>query len=152
MSLTRITVTLIAGGIMTWNYSGNPGASSLDEIRFLIGDTDSSSQLLSDEEINYLFAAYGDAYAAAIACVVSLIAQASRAVEESKTVGNLSLTVRTGARLQQWITLKKTLESEQFRRSPAAPAVNPNAILPTHVGVVEGEGTDYVVGQMDNVT
>ena len=137
---------------MTWNYSGNPGASSLDEIRFLIGDTDSNNQLLSDEEINYLFTAYGDAYAAAVASVVSLIAQASRSVEESKKVGDLSLTVKTGARLQQWITLKQTLESERFRRYPAAPVVNPNAILPTHIGVVEGEGTDYVVGQMDNIT
>jgi hypothetical protein len=137
---------------MTWSYSGNPGASSLDEIRFLIGDTDTSSQLLSNEEITYLLNAYLDPYAAAVACVVSLIAQASRSVEESKKVGDLSLSVKTGARLQQWITLKQTLESERFRRFPAAPVVNPNAILPTHIGIVEGEGTDYVVGQMDNLT
>ena len=137
---------------MTWSYSGNPGASSLDEIRFLIGDTDSSSELLSNEEIDYLSVAYGDPYGAAVACVVALIAQASRSVEESKKVGDLSLTVKTGARLQQWMMLKQTLESERFRRFPAAPVANPNALLPTHIGVVEGEGTDYVVGQMDNIT
>ena len=137
---------------MAFSYSGNPGASSLDEIRFLIGDTDTSSQLLSNEEITYLLNAYLDPYAAAVACVVSLIAQASRSVEESKKVGDLSLSVKTGARLQQWITLKQTLESERFRRFPAAPVVNPNAIRPTHIGIVEGEGTDYVVGQMDNLT
>lgn len=137
---------------MAWSYSGNPGASNLDEVRFLIADTDSTSQLLSNEEINYLLTAYGDAYAAAVASVVALIAKASRTVEESKKVGDLSLSLKTGARLQQWLTLKKTLEYERFRRYPAAPAVNPNAILPTHIGIVEGEGTDYVVGQMDNVT
>jgi hypothetical protein len=137
---------------MAWTYSGNPGSSNLDEVRFLIGDTDSTSQLLSNEEINYLLGAYGEAYAAAVACVVALIAQASRTVEESKKVGDLSLSIKSGARLQQWITLKATLESERFRRYPAAPVVNPNAILPTHIGIVEGEGTDYVVGQMDNVT
>jgi hypothetical protein len=137
---------------MTWSYSGNPGASNLDEVRFLIGDTDTSSQLLSNEEITYLLNAYLNSYAAAVACVVSLIAQASRSVEESKKVGDLSLSIKSGARLQQWIALKQTLESERFRRFPAAPVVNANALLPTAERVVEGEGTDYVVGQMDNTT
>jgi hypothetical protein len=137
---------------MAWTYSGNPGASTLDEIRFLIGDTDSTDQLLSNEEINYLFGVYQDAYAAAVASVVALISKASRTVEESKKVGDLSLSVKSGARLQQWIVLKQTLEYERFRRFPAAPVINPNAIVPTDIGLIEGEGTDYVVGQMDNRT
>jgi hypothetical protein len=137
---------------MTWSYSGNPASSSLDEIRFLIQDTDTTDQLLSNEEINYLSGAYGDPYSAAVACVVALIAQASRSIEESKTVGDLSLSRKYGARVDQWITLRKMLEEERFRRSPAAPVVNPNAFLPTVEGIVEGEGTDYVVGQMDNRT
>jgi len=137
---------------MTWSYSGNPGASSLDEIRFLIQDTDTNEQLLSNEEINYLYAAYQDEYLAAIAAVGVLIAQASREVEESKTVADLSLSRKVGARLSQWEALMKSLKAEQFRRFPAAPVVNPNAILPTDIGIVEGEGTDYVVGQMDNRT
>lgn len=41
---------------MTWTYSGNPSASALDEVRFLIGDTDTTDQLLSNEEINYQIA------------------------------------------------------------------------------------------------
>lgn len=137
---------------MAWSYSGDPGASSLDEIRFLIGDTDSTDQLLSNEEINYLFTEYGDAYSAAVACVVALIGKFSRDVEESKRVGDLSLTIKSGSKVDQFLLLKRTLESERTRRFPAAPAVNPNAILPTHIGIVEGEGTDYVVGQMDNLT
>jgi hypothetical protein len=137
---------------MTWSYSGNPGASDLDEVRFLIQDTDTNEQLLSNEEINYLIAAYVDPYLAAIGAVGILIAQASREVEESKTVADLSLTRKVGARLSQWEALMKSLKSEQFRRFPAAPVVNPNAILPTDIGIVEGEGTDYVVGQMDNRT
>jgi len=137
---------------MTWTYSGNPGASGLDEVRFLIQDTDSSDQFLSNEEITYLIDSYEDPYSAAVAAVVSLIGKASRAVEESKKVADLSLTRKAGARLQQWESLKRHLESERFRRSPGAPIVNPNAILPTDIGFVEGEGTDYVVGQMDNRT
>lgn len=137
---------------MTWTYSGNPGASTLDEVRFLIQDTDTDDQLLSNEEINYLITAYGDAYGAAVAAVVALIAVASRAVEESKKVADLQLTRKAGARLQQWEALKRHLEAERFRRFPAAPVVNPNALLPTVEAIVEGEGTDFVVGQMDNKT
>jgi hypothetical protein len=137
---------------MTWTYSGNPGASSLDEVRFLIQDTDTDDQLLSNEELNYLLASYEDPYSAAVAAVVSLIGKASRSEEESKKVGDLSLTRKAGARLAQWEALKRHLEAERFRRYPAAPVANPNALLPTDIGVVEGEGTDYVVGQMDNRT
>lgn len=38
---------------MAWTYSGNPSSSLLDEVRFLIGDTDSTFPLLQDEEIQY---------------------------------------------------------------------------------------------------
>jgi len=137
---------------MTWTYSGNPGASALDEVRFLIQDTDVNDQLLSNEELNYLISVYHDPYSAAVAAVVSLIGRASRQEEESKRVGDLSLTRKAGARVAQWEALKRHLEAERFRRTPAAPIVNPNAILPTDIAKVEGEGTDYVVGQMDNRT
>lgn len=137
---------------MTWTYSGNPGASDRDEVRFLIQDTDTNDQLLSNEEIDYLLTSYVDPYSAAVAAIVSLIGKAARSEEESKSVGDLSLSRKAGARLAQWEALKRHLETERFRRFPAAPKVNPNAILPTDEGIVEGEGTDYVVGQMDNRT
>lgn len=137
---------------MTWTYSGDPGASALDEVRFLIQDTDTTDQLLSDEELAYLITAYSDAYGAAVAAVGVLIATASRVVEESKTVGDLSLSVKSGARLTQWQALMDSLKAERFRRYPAAPVANANALLPTSERVTEGEGTDFVVGQMDNNT
>ena len=135
---------------MTWSYSGNPGSSALDEIRFLIQDTDTNDQLLSNEELTYLYTSYQDAYSAAVAAVGVLIAKASRSEEESKSVGDLSLTVKAGARLAQWQALMNSLQAERFRRYPAAPVVNANAILPTSEGIVEGESTDFYVGQMDN--
>jgi hypothetical protein len=137
---------------MTFTYSGNPGASALDEVRFLIQDTDSTDPLLTNEEINYLLTAYGDPYLAAISSVTALIAQASRVVEESKKVGDLSLTIKSGARVAQWETLLKYLKQEQFRRNPAAPIVNANVLLPTDERDVEDEGSDFVIGQMDNKT
>lgn len=39
---------------MTWTYSGDPSSSATDAIRFLIGDTDSTDQLLSNEEIAWI--------------------------------------------------------------------------------------------------
>ena len=138
---------------MTFTYSGNPGDSALDEVRFLIQDTDTNDQLLSDEEINYLLDAYNDdAFGAAVAAVTSLIAQASRVQEESKTVGDLSLSVKSGARLEQWHALLNRLQAERFRRYPAAPVVNANTLLATVDREEEDEGSDFVVGQMDNKT
>jgi len=138
---------------MTWTYSGNPGASVLDEVRFLIQDTDNTDQLLSNEELNYLIDAYEDsAYSAAVSAVVSLIGQAARATEESKKVGDLSLTRKAGLRLQQWEGLLRYLQAEQFRRFPAAPIVNPNSIIPTVEKVDEDASSDYPLGWTDNKT
>ena len=39
---------------MTATYSGNPADSDLDAVRFHLGDTNLSSPLLQDEEIQYL--------------------------------------------------------------------------------------------------
>lgn len=137
---------------MTWSYSGDPGASNLDHIRFLIQDTDTTDQLFSNEELTYLYNSYGDAYSAAIAAVTTLIAKGSRVAEESKTVGDLSLSVKSGALVTQWESLLKYLKAERFRLSPAAPIINSNAIVPTVERVEEDESTDFVIGQMDNRT
>jgi hypothetical protein len=137
---------------MTWSYSGDPGASDLDHIRFLIQDTDTTDQLFSNEELTYLNTSYGDPYSAAIAAVTTLIAKGSRVAEESKTVGDLSLSVKSGALVTQWEALLKYLKAERFRLSPAAPVINSNAIVPTVERVEEDESTDFVIGQMDNRT
>lgn len=39
---------------MSWSYSEDPSSSDLDEVRFWLGDTDESDQLLSDEEIQFI--------------------------------------------------------------------------------------------------
>lgn len=137
---------------MAWSYSGNPGASDLDLIRFLIQDTDTTAQLLSNEELTYLFGVNQDAYGAAISAVSSLIARGSRVSEESKTVGDLSLSVKSGALVAQWEGLLRALKAERFRLFPASPIINANSIVPTVERVEEDESTDYVVGQMDNRT
>jgi hypothetical protein len=39
---------------MTWTYTGDPSDSARDAIRFLIGDTDSTDQIITDEEIAWV--------------------------------------------------------------------------------------------------
>ena len=39
---------------MSWNYSRNPASSALDELRFIIGDTNEAEPIMQDEEITYL--------------------------------------------------------------------------------------------------
>lgn len=137
---------------MAWTYSEDPGSSTRDEVRFLIQDTDSSEPLLTDEELDYLIGVWTDGYAAAVAAVSALIAQASRQVEESKRVGDLSLTVKTGARVQQWTALLDRLQKERQRVQGGSPRVNANALVSTEDRSVEEETTDFYLGQFDNKT
>ena len=44
---------------MSFNYNGNPGENEVASARFLIGDTDSNSPIMQDEEIQYLIDTYG---------------------------------------------------------------------------------------------
>ena len=41
---------------MAFTYSGDPGTSTLDYIRFMLGDTNEASVILQDAEINFIIA------------------------------------------------------------------------------------------------
>lgn len=45
---------------MSFSYSGDPNKSVLDAARFLIGDTDESSPIMQNEEIQYIIDTYGN--------------------------------------------------------------------------------------------
>jgi hypothetical protein len=72
-----------------WTYSGDPSESTLDEVRFLIQDTDPDDKQISDEEIEYLIAENGGALQAAIAAAIVISAQYARAID--KAVGDLRI-------------------------------------------------------------
>ncbi len=76
---------------MTWTYSGNPSASQKDQVRFLVGDTDTTDQLLQDEEITWLLGQEGQPLAAAAAALEALAARFARQVD--KAVGDLRLSL-----------------------------------------------------------
>lgn len=70
-----------------WTYSGDPGNSDLDEVRFYVQDTDKNDPLLSDEEIQYVIdtwsAVYGSNIMHAAVCAEILAAKFAREVTYS---------------------------------------------------------------------
>jgi hypothetical protein len=67
-----------------WTYSGDPNKSAKDQTRFLLGDTDKSDPLLSDQEIIWALGVYNNTpMNAAIRLCEAIIAKFSRYVSES---------------------------------------------------------------------
>lgn len=91
---------------MTWSYSGNPGSSAKDAVRFLIGDTDQCEQILQDGEITWVLSQYNNApMNAAIRCCEAAVAKFTRLVDES--VGSVSMSY--SQRMKAFQELKATL-------------------------------------------
>jgi len=73
---------------MVWNYSGDPGSSDRDAIRFLIGDTDELDPLIQDEEIAWVLLENPDVRLAGAVVLRALAAKLSR--QGDKRVGEVS--------------------------------------------------------------
>lgn len=67
---------------MSWTYSGDPSSSDLDAVRFCIGDTIETDQLLQDEEIQFLLDTYESVRLACINGIISIMASYARYVNE----------------------------------------------------------------------
>lgn len=99
---------------MAFTYS-DPSNSNLEEVRFLIGDTDSTDQQFQDAEITYLLTSEGSVTAAAVAAVRALIAKYARKV--NKSVGDLRLSYSD--RTAHYKDLLKTLQARQGLKTAA---------------------------------
>lgn len=67
---------------MTWTYA-DPSASEKDAVRLLIGDTDSSDQLVTDQEVEHAIATWGDIYNAGSFLCEVIAAKFAREVTHS---------------------------------------------------------------------
>lgn len=76
---------------MTWTYTGDPANNSRDAVRFLVADTDTTDQLITDEEITYLLDLYVEPPHAAVGAARAIAAKFSREADQARTVGDLSL-------------------------------------------------------------
>ena len=95
----------------TWNYNGDPATSSLDAVRFLVGQTSTGDDvLLYDEEIAWLLAQQPTTYYAASAAARRIAARIRMTKPQSESYGQTSLT--WGDRAKQFDDLAKQLASE----------------------------------------
>lgn len=94
-----------------FTYSGNPGDSKLDEVRFKIGDTAVDFALLQDEEIEFLLASNDDnVINTCIGACRAIIAKLSKEVDYK--LGPES--VNASDRCKQYQSLLSTLKGEKI--------------------------------------
>lgn len=94
---------------MTWTYDGSPSANDRDAVRFLVTDTDTTDQLVTDEEIAWALAENPNVYIAASVVAMQIARQFARKAY-SKTVGDLKIDLT--ARASEFRALSTAL-SEQ---------------------------------------
>ncbi len=83
---------------MSWSYDLSQLTLPLNQVRFMIGDTNSADPLLSDQEVNLTIALRYDLYGAAADCCRALATQFSRKVDSSQGGGlHVSSSVRATA-------------------------------------------------------
>lgn len=95
---------------MAWSYTNNPSTRTIDEVRFLLGDTDADDPQLQDEEITYLLTTYSTARLAALNGARALLAKYARLVD--KAVGDLRLSL--SQRHEHYQSLIAQLEAGQL--------------------------------------
>lgn len=131
---------------MTWTYV-DPNTSDRDKIRFLIGDTDSSDPLLSDEEIAFtLSEAGGSVYQAGHDSCYAIAAKFSR-MAASKSVGDLSISYSD--RAAAFAAQAERLLELGARREPPSVWVSPDSLRRADERVGGLNGTEFWTGQMD---
>ncbi len=77
---------------MSWGYSGNPGSSARDTVRFHIGDTVQAPHSLTDAEVDYLITeAGGDPLHAAATAADLWAGRFAGLSASSKSMGDVSI-------------------------------------------------------------
>lgn len=108
---------------MTWSYGGDPANSIVDRVRFLSGDTDTTNQQVSNEEISFLLSENNsDAYLSAAGVCEAAASKASGKADYSRSVGDLSISTQYSAHANSLLKLAEVLRMKASRRTP--PSVN----------------------------
>ena len=108
---------------MTWSYGGDPANSVIDRVRFLSGDTDTTNQQVSNEEISFLLSENNsDAYLAASGVCEAAASKASGKADYSRSVGDLSISTQYSAHANSLLKLAEVLRMKASRHAP--PSVN----------------------------
>ena len=100
---------------MAWTYSGNPGSSPRDEVRFILGDTVESKQSLQDGEIDYLLRDGTSTNLAAILGAEALAQRHSAMSATSKSFGDVTLSYSHGETAGRYLALAARLRRGSSR-------------------------------------
>ena len=92
---------------MTWSYVANPAASPTATVHFLIGDTDTTDQVASDEECAWALSVEGNSVWLAAANVAEAKARSYARLASKVRVGDTS--VDYGERARDYLELSQTL-------------------------------------------
>lgn len=122
---------------MSFSYSGDPASSDLDEVRYRLGDTDSTNPLLTDEEIQFQIDTWKDKYDsntwAAAECAETLVARFAREISYSADGVSVG-----GQELQdKYTALAGTLRAQYQRSQTYGP--------PDAGGILAGEEFDSTI-------
>lgn len=114
---------------MTWTYTNTPGSVPRDAVRFLSGDTDTTNQQVSDEEIAWLLTEWNaDVYLAAAAVCDAAAGKASAKGDQSKSVGDLSIATQYGQQASTWSSRAARLRALAALRNPPSPTYSADAV------------------------
>lgn len=104
----------MARTVTPWTYSNAPRTDSKDAVRFLIGDTDPSNKLVTDDEILWALDQFSNTYSAAALLCDQLASEVSGG-EGRKKIGDLEISVGRSAS-------SFTKKAKTFRRLAALSA------------------------------
>ena len=136
---------------MTWTYGGDPSANDRDEVRFLIQDTNTNDQLLSDEEIAYLLAEYtaSNLLAAARACEVI----ATKFARDASLITIGDTTVDHRKRAQIYLAMSRDLMF-QYQASVRTGGIYIGGVIEADVDAIDDDTSliqpKFIPGEMDN--
>ena len=137
---------------MAFTYGGDPAASVLAKVRFLVGDTDAADYELEDAEITAMISDFIDAYTVAAFCAEIVAGRFARQADTSKSVGDLSLSKTYSSRSREYAALAGRLKAMDTYKNPPTPWIAPDAIVSTSDRVVDEYATDFWSGIHDNQT
>lgn len=133
---------------MSFTYGGAPGSVTRDGVRFLLSDTVSATAQLTDEEIAYLLTTWTTVNAAARAGAEIIAGKYARSADESKKVGDLSLSTSYSSRAAEYRSLAASLAAQHARKTAPAPWAHADSLLSTKDRTA-GENSDFSMGQFD---
>lgn len=135
---------------MSWSYSGDPSDGGVDEVRFLVQDTDYSDPLISDEEIEYLINKWDPVYGSPLmtAAMVAEVIAAKFAREVAYSADGVSVGVQE---LQQkYDTLASSLR-DQYKQYDIGSGPVLSGVMYSDVPDPTVKPTLWAIGMNDNV-